>query len=258
LAFWRWFGGSLFIFGFAWPHLKRDWPVILRHWKIILLLSFLGVAIFNTLVYTGLQYTTAINALLMQSTMPVVIVVMSYVFFREGITPLQAVGVLLSLSGVLTIIAQGAWQTLVEFSLNWGDVIIVVAVFSYSAYSVFLRRRPQLHPLSFIAITFMLGSLMLLPLYLWENLAGRVMSLNFVTFLAVGYVAIFPSILSYLCFNRGVDLVGANRAGLFFHLMPVLGSLLAILLLGEYFRPFHAVGICLIVAGIGLATKKWR
>lgn len=258
LAFWRWAGGSLIIFGFAWPHLKRDWPVILRHWRIILLLSIVGVATFNTLVYTGLQYTTAINALLMQSTMPVMIVAMTYLFFQEVITRRQALGVGLSLIGVLAIIAQGDPQVLLSLSLNGGDLLIVIAVASYAAYSALLRRRPVLHPLSFVSITFMLGALALLPFYAWENLAGRVMALNQVTLLAVAYVAIFPSILAYLCFNRGVELLGANRAGLFFHLMPVFGSLMAMLFLGERFRLYHALGIGLILTGIVLATRPQR
>jgi drug/metabolite transporter (DMT)-like permease len=109
--------------------------------------------------------------------------------------------------------------------------------------------------LSFLAVTFIPGSLMLLPFYIWENLSGQVMSMNWITLLAVAYVAIFPSILAYLCFNRGVELVGANRAGLFFHLMPVFGSLMAILFLGERFQFFHAAGLVLILVGIILATQ---
>ncbi len=256
LAFWRWFAGFLLIIGFAWPHLKRDWPVILQHKGIILWLSFLGIAVFNTLVYTGLQFTTAINILLLQATMPLLIIVMSYFFFRDAITFRQGVGIVFSLGGVLTIITQGNWQTLAGLSLNSGDVLMLIAVVSYAAYSAFLRLRPQMHPLSFIAISFIIGSIMLLPFYIWENIVGRVMTFDQVTLLAVGYVAIFPAILSYLCFNRGVDLVGANRAGLFLYLMPVLGSILAILLLGERFQLFHAVGIGLIVVGIALATRK--
>ncbi len=258
LAFWRWFGGSLLVVGFAWPYLKRDWATLRRHWRIVLALAVLGVTIFNTLIYTGLQFTTAINALLMQSTMPVIIVVMTYLFFHEAVTPLQTVGILLSLTGALTIISRGNPQILLSLSLNVGDVVIFVAVICYAAYSTFLRRRPALHPLSFLAATFILGTAVLSPFYLWENLAGRVMAFNTVTILAVLYVAIFPSILAYLCFNRGVELIGANKAGLFFHLMPVFGSILAILFLGESFRWFHALGICLILGGIVLATRIGR
>lgn len=258
LAFWRWLGGSIVVWGFAWPHLKRDWPVIVQYRRIILLLSLLGVAIFNTLVYTGLQFTPAINGLLMQSTMPVVIVAMSFLVFRETITLVQGLGVVLSLGGALTIISQGDPRILFALSLNPGDVLILTAVVCYAAYSVLLRKRPLLHPLSFLAITFIAGALMLLPFYIWENLAGRVMTLDGVTLLAVGYVAVFPSTLSYLCYNRGVELVGANRAGLFIHLMPVFGSIMAIAFLDERFKLFHVIGIGLILAGIMLATQRRR
>lgn len=257
LAFWRWAGGSILVIGFAWPHLRREWPVVVRHWRIILVLSFLGVAVFNTLIYTALQFTSAINALLMQSTMPVLIVLMSYLFFQEKIITRQSVGIMLSLVGVVTIIARGQLAALLALSLNGGDLLVLVAVASYAAYSVFLRQRPVLHPLTFLAVTFMAGTLMLVPFYLWENLAGRVMHFdNTVTLLAVGYVMVFPSILAYLCYNRGVDLVGANRAGLFLHLMPVFGSLMAIAFLDEQFRLFHGMGIVLILGGIVLATRR--
>lgn len=255
LAFWRWFGGSILLFGFAWPYLKRDWEVILRHWKIITLLAILGVTAFNTLIYTGLQFTTALNALLMQSSMPVIIVLMSFLFFRERVTALQAVGIGLSLIGALAIVAQGNPAVLLGLTLNVGDVLVVIAVFCYAAYSALLRRRPGLHPLSFLAITFIVGTAFLAPFYVWENLAGRVMQIDTVTMLAVLYVAIFPSILSYLFFNRGVELIGANRAGLFIHLMPIFGSLMAMFFLGEQLRWFHGLGIILIVSGIYLATR---
>lgn len=256
LAFWRWTAGSILIIGFAWPHLKRDWPLILRHWKLMLLLAFLGVTLFNTLVYTGLQFTTAINALLMQSTMPVLIVLMSYLLFRETVTLLQIVGVLLSLAGVLAIVGQGDMAVLLGLSLNLGDLLIFIAVAGYAAYSALLRRRPPLHPLSLIAATFIAGSVALLPFYLWEHASGRTVSFDGVTLLTIAYVAVFPSILAYLCFNRGVELAGANRAGLFIHLMPVFGSIMAILFLGERFQWFHGFGILLILLGILLATRR--
>lgn len=256
LAFWRWTGGSVLIITLAWPHLKRDWPLIRRHWKFILLLAILGVTLFNTLVYTGLQFTTAINALLMQSTMPVLIVLMSYLFYRETVTPVQIVGVLLSLVGVLAIVGQGNLAMLLGLSLNLGDLLIFIAVAGYAAYSALLRQRPPLHPLSLIAATFIAGAVVLLPFYLWEHATGRTVSFDRITLLTIGYVAVFPSILAYLCFNRGVELAGANRAGLFIHLMPVFGSIMAILFLGERFQWFHGFGILLILLGILLATRR--
>ncbi len=256
LAFCRWAGASLLILYPAWPHLRRDWLAIRRGWPILLLLAAVGVAAFNTLVYTGLQTTFALNALLMQSTMPVLIVAMSFLLFRERVSKRQAFGITLSLAGAATIILRGDPGALRTLTINHGDLLVMIAVLCYAAYSVLLRLRPAIHPLSFVAVTFAAGTLMLVPFFLGEIHGGRTLEFNLVTLLAVGYVAIFPSIVAYLCFNRGVELVGANRAGLFIHLMPVFGSLMAIAFLGESFRWFHGTGIVLIAAGILLATRR--
>jgi len=256
LAFWRWTGAGLLVLGPAWRHLRKDLPVAWRHWEIMLLLSALGIAAFNSLVYTGLQTTQALNAFLLQSLMPVLIVALSFLLFREKITGRQAVGVALSLCGAVTIILQGDLSTLAELTANRGDLLVLTAVICYAGYSVLLRKRPPMHPLSFVALTFLSGTAMLFPFYLFETLAVKPMEFNPPTLLAVGYVAVFPSILSYLCYNRGVELVGANRAGLFIHLMPVFGSIMAILFLGEALRWYHGLGIGFIALGIFLATQR--
>ena len=256
LAFWRWVGAALLVTLPALPHLRRDRQALLRSWPAILLLSTLGIAAFNTLVYSGLQYTEAINAFLLQSLMPVLIVLLSFMIFREKVTRLQCVGILVSLCGAVTIIARGDAEILLSLSINRGDLMVFTAIACYAGYTVMLRKRPQVHPLAFIATTFWLGSLILVPFYLWETLMVATLELKPTTMLVIGYVIVFPSIVSYLCYNRGVELVGANRAGLFIHLMPVFGSLMAVLFLGESFCWYHGVGILLIGAGIYLATRK--
>lgn len=256
LAFWRWTGACLLIALPALPHLRQDWDQLRGHCGILLLLSAIGIAAFNTLVYAGLQWTEAINAFLLQSLMPVLIVAMSFGLFRERVSLAQACGIAISLSGALTIILRGDWGNLVSVAVNRGDALVLLAVVGYAGYSVLLRKRPAIHPLSFIAITFFLGATMLLPLYLAELAAGHSIQWSLAALGAMGYVAIFPSIVSYLCFNRGVELLGANQAGLFIHLMPVFGSLMAMLFLGEALRWFHGVGIVLIAWGIFLATSR--
>jgi drug/metabolite transporter (DMT)-like permease len=141
-------------------------------------------------------------------------------------------------------------------SFNRGDLLVFIAVVGYAVYSVMLRKRPPVNALSLIATTFWLGALMILPLYLWETLTIRSFQATPEGLFAIGYVALFPSVISYLCYNRGVELIGANRAGLFIHLMPVFGSIMAVLFLGETFCWFHAGGITLIAAGIFFATRK--
>lgn len=256
LAFWRWVGAALLVTLPALPHLRRDRKLLVRHWQAILLLATLGIAAFNTLAYSGLKFTDAINAFLLQSLMPVMIVLLSFVLFREKLTVLQSLGVLVSLCGAVTIIARGDANVLLSLSINRGDLLVFAAIVCYAGYTVMLRKRPHVHPLSFIATTFWLGALILVPLYLWEMLFVARLELKPATFMVIGYVMVFPSIVSYLCYNRGVELIGANRAGLFIHLMPVFGSLMAVVFLGEHFCWFHGLGILLIGAGIYLATRK--
>jgi drug/metabolite transporter (DMT)-like permease len=258
LAFWRWFGGFLIVSTFALPHLRRDWRQLRAHWPDVLILAVLGVAVFNTMIYIGLQSTTAINALLSQSVMPVMIVLFSFLLFGERVRRLQMLGIAISLSGVLVVIGRGSLGNLLDTAVHAGDIWVLGAVACYAAYSVLLRRRPMVHPISFIAATFFLGALLVAPFYAWESWAGQPLQWNRVSLAAIGYVAVFPSILAYFCFNRGVELVGANRAGLFIHLMPLFGSVLAIGFLGERFELFHAAGFALIISGIAVASRAGR
>lgn len=255
LAFWRWVLAFLLLIGFAWPHVKRDRAALLAAWPWVLALGILGVAAFNTLLYSGLQYTTAINALLMQSAQPPLIMLMAFLLFREHTGPLQIIGVLVSLIGVLVIVAGGDIDVLIHLRLNPGDAIILGAMLLWVLYSVLLRFRPQVHPLSFLAVTFAIAWVFILPFYIAELAAGRRIVPIAASFATIAYVGIFPSLLAYAFFNRGVELLGPARAGVFLNLMPVFGSLLAILLLGERFTPAHAVGIGLIAVGL-LLTRK--
>jgi len=255
LSFWRWAGASMLIFYFAWPQLKEDWPIIRRYLPLLLLLALTGVAMFNTLLYSGLQTTVALNGFLIQSTMPILIMLFSFFLFRDKISHLQGVGVALSLTGVVIVIARGDLEVLRSLSLNRGDVLIFIAAIGYSVYSALLRQRPTLHPLSFIAFTFVTGTLMLLPLYVWETVTIKALNLNGPTLLTIAYVSIFPSIVSYFCYNRGIELIGANRAGLFIHLNPVFGTIMAVLFLGETLFWFHGVGIVMIFIGIVLTLR---
>ncbi len=255
LAFGRWLMAFVILTFFAAAQVRKDMQVLRYHWKILIPLSFLGITCFNTLIYIGLRSTTAINSLLLQSFFPVVVAVMSFVFFRERLRPVQVAGILISLAGTLFLISEGSLANLMTASFNSGDWWIVIAVVCYGGYTLLLRFRPAIHPLSFLVVTFLLGTLMLLPflvaesfvlapLYLGGNLLGVVL-----------YLAVFPSILAYLFFNEAVKTLGANIAGLFSHLIPVFGSIMAVVFLGEQFRVYHAIGMGLIVGGILLVIR---
>jgi drug/metabolite transporter (DMT)-like permease len=254
LAYWRWTGAFVIAFGFAWPHLKRDAPILLRHWRMLLLLSATGIATYNTMSYIGLTGTTALNVLLLQSAGPLIIIVWAFVLFGDRPTLRQTTGVLISLAGVATIAAHGSLDSLLQLKLNRGDVWILVAMVIYGVYAAMFRRRPAAHPLSFLVATMGIGSLMILPFYLWETAQGGRILGGLPAWLALAYIAVFPSFIAYLFFNRGIELIGAGRAGQSWHLMPVFGSILAVLFLGETFYVYHAIGIGMIGAGILLAS----
>ena len=256
LAFWRWFLGMLVVLPFAWPHLRHDITPILARWKSVLLLGTLGIGIYNTFQYIARNTTTALNCVMLQSSMPVMIVLMSLVLFRDRIGAMQGVGIAVSLVGAMTLISHGDPGTLLGLELNAGDVWMLAAVVIYAAYTTLLRRRPAIHGLSFVVVTFAIGAMELLPFYVWESLTGHPVQASGITLLAVGYTVLFPSIAAYLCFNRAVELLGPNTAGLAIHLVPVFGSLLAILFLGEQPHLYHGIGIALIAAGILLATRR--
>ncbi len=256
LAFWRWTGAFALAIGFAWPYLKRDWPVMRRHWPVMLMLAATGIASYNTLSYIGLQTTPALNALLLQSAAPIMVLLWAFALFgdRPGIG--QALGVLVSLLGVAVIAGHGSIEALRQLTFNAGDLWILAAVAIYGGYSPLLRRRPAVHPLAFVAVTIGIGVLMILPFYLWELSTGARIRGGASSYAAMAYTAVLPSLVAYLFFNRGIELIGAARAGQSAHLMPVFGAVLALVFLGERLHLYHAAGALLIAGGLVLASLR--
>ena len=256
LAWTRWTVAFLLILPFALPSVRRDWQTIRSSWKMLLLLSLLGITIFNTLFYLALQTTQAINAALMQSAGPAVIVLLSWWWFGERTNQRQWLGLSLCFLGVGLVLFQGSWEVLQKFELVPGDLWLLPAVLAYASYTTLLRIKPAISLMSFLAVTFALGGSMLIPLMLlewyWVGLPQGSLQLAW----AVGYVSIFPSILAFLFWNRGVELIGPNLGGLFINLVPVFASLLAIIFLGESFRWYHAGGMLLVLSGMLLFRKS--
>lgn len=255
LAFWRWAFGAILVLPLAYRHLQRDFAVMLSEWRIMIVFSVTGVAIFNTFLYVAAHTTTALNIVMLQSAGPVMIVLASFLLFHEPIKARQALGIGLSLTGVVTLVSHGDLLALLGLGLNRGDLWMLAAVVSYATYAALLRRRPPVHGLSFLIATFVLGALALLPFYIAESLSGRPLPLAVNSGLSVSYAALFASVLAYFSFNRVVALLGANTAGLAIHLVPVFGTILAILLLGEIPRAYHGIGIAMILSGIWVATR---
>ncbi|MEN3973064.1 DMT family transporter [Sphingomicrobium sp. XHP0235] len=255
LSFWRWGIALLIVLPFAWQYLKRDWPLIRENWRILTVLGSLGIGAFNTLLYTGLQETTALNAMLLQSGQPALILLVGLLAMGDRTSWRQIVGAVVALVGVLSIIARGNVGALADLQFNAGDLIIASAVFLWSIYAVMLRRRPSIHPLSLFAVTLVIGIAVIAPFYAVEIQSDRLIKGQPDAFLAIGYVGIFPSVVAYLLFNRGVELIGSAGTGMYMNILPVLGAGLAVIFLSERLYAFHAIGFILIMGGILFAGR---
>ena len=252
----RWIGVFLILLPFARPHLKRDWPALRANLPLMVLLSATGFAFNNAVSYWAMQYTEALNALLIQSAGPLFVALWSLVLFGTRLTRGQLAGIVISLIGVLTIILRGDVSALAGIRLNRGDMMFAGSLLSFGLYSALMTRRPVTHQLSLICFTTGCGAILLLPFSIWEYSTGLVLKPDALTIATLVYVVVFASTLAYLFFNRGIALIGPNRAAPFLHLVPVFGSALAILLLGEELRLFHLVGYALVLAGVIIASRQ--
>ena len=252
----RWIGAFLALLPFARPYLARDWPVLRAHLPLVIGLSATGFAFNNALSYWALQFTQALNALLLQSSGPLFVALWALILFGVRLTWAQLAGIALSLLGVLTIILRGDLWALAGIRFNIGDIMFAGALLSFGLYSALMTRRPVMHQLSLICFTMVIGAILLLPLSIWEYANGITLKFDLITVVTLIYVVVFASALAYLFFNRGVALIGPNRAAPFFHLVPVFGSAMAILLLGEEPRLFHLAGYVLVLAGVVIASRK--
>lgn len=258
LAFWRWTLAFLILLPICGRQMVEDWPIVRRNWPVVVLLSILGVSCFNTMLYLGLQDIAALNAALQQSTMPIWVAVISLILFRERLGIWQALGILVSLFGVLIVLLQGRLEDLLTLTIGRGDLWALAAVICYAGYSVLLRLKPSgFRPLSFVGLTFLIGNLFLLPFYLWETFAlNHPMPVTFPAAASVIYVALLPSILAYLFWNRGMEILGANRGGIFIHLVPAFVAVGSVTLLDENPQLYHLAGVAFILIGIRLSARK--
>ena len=250
LALARWSGALLLLAPFAWRTVLADAARLKVHWRIVLLLGLLGVAAFNALLYSGLHYTTATNSLLIQAAIPPLIAAFAFALFRDLTNRRQMAAIALSMTGVVIVVCQGDPNVLLHLKIGLGDALILIAAAAWALYTVLLRKRPAVHPLSFLACTFAIAVAAMAPLAVLEAVQGRAVVWGAPTLGAIAYVAVFPSLVAYLLYTRGVDLIGPARAGQFVNLLPLFGAVLSVLLLGEPLHGYHLLGGLFIVGGI--------
>jgi drug/metabolite transporter (DMT)-like permease len=255
LAVARWVLVALAVLPFALVHLRADWREIKRRPGLMLLFAVTGGGAFGTLQFTALHFTTALNMGVVGSVAPAFIVAASFMLFRDRLTAAQLFGVLVSLSGVVAIVSQLDPGRLAGFSFNGGDLIIIANMVLWAVYSACLRLRPAIHPMTFILSMAVISGVGNLPFAALEHAFGYPLQATELTVWTVLYAAFVTTLLAYAAWNRGVDIVGAPRAGAFLHTVPLFSALLATTLLGETIEPYHILGFALILAGVSLAAR---
>lgn len=262
LAFWRWAIALLIILPFALRPILRQKDLIWRNWKILTLLAILSVANFSMFIYMALKSSTVTNAVLINSMTPIFIVIVSWMGFKERITLRQAVGIAISLTGLMFILTEGNLSKLISVRFGKGDMWTISAGISWALYSALLRKCPvEFDSLSFLATLIIIGTLFISPFYIWEIGTGKTMNFTHASIGSIIYVALFASVLAYIFWNKAIHTIGANKTGIFIHLMPVFSIILAMIFLDEKLRGYHIKGTILIFSGIFLTTAhtiKWQ
>jgi drug/metabolite transporter (DMT)-like permease len=251
----RWIIVALVVLPFALPHLRSDWPKLGRKPSLMILFAITGGGAFGTLQFVALHFTSALNMGVVGSVAPAFIVAASWILFRERLSPLQLLGVLASLSGVLAIVSRLDVARLAGFSFNGGDLIIIANMALWAVYAACLRARPSVHAATFMLSMAIISGLGNLPFAAGEYAFGYRLQPTWLTASTVLYATFITTILAYVAWNRGVDIVGAPRASAFLHTIPLFSALLATTLLGETIEPYHILGFALILGGVTLVAR---
>lgn len=258
LSLWRWSLAALILFPFVIKPIWQQREVIKKHFGGILILAFFSITAFNSLAYIAVQYTTATNATLLNSFIPIFIIIISGIFFKEKTSKKQIVGIFVSLIGVFVILTRLDKEVFAALTINKGDLWMLLAALDWAIYSVLLKhlRPKELSPLPFLGIMVFLGTIILIPVLFWNPFDEQPIIWTNEMIKAVAYIAIFPSIISYLSWNYGIQKLGAAIGGQYIHLMPLFGALMAVAFLGESIQLYHLVGASFIAFGLWLSIQQ--
>ena len=257
LNFYRWFFAWLILLPFTIPEIIEKKEYIFKNYKLFVILGVTSITIFNSIVYYSLNFTQVISGVLMISTIPVMIMLFSSILNIEKTNIFQIIGVIFSFAGVIMIITKADIQILKNLDFNKGDITMVVAMFSWALYSTLLKRQKyEISQISLLQVVITFGLLFLIPIYFIEYQIGSRIILEKPFILILSYVVLFPGLASFLLWIKGISLIGANRSGVFLHLMPILSAIMAMIFFNEKFMFYHMLGACFIITGILLSNKK--
>ena len=259
LNFYRWFFAWLILAPFTLPEIIKKKDYIINNYKLFVVLGVTSITIFNSIVYYSLNFTQVISGVLMISTIPVMIMFFSSIFKIEKTNIFQIIGVILSFLGVIIIITKANFEILKNLNFNKGDITMVIAMFSWALYSTLLKRQKyEISQLSLLQVVMSFGLVFLIPIYFIEYQLGFRITLDKPFYLILSYVVLLPGLASFILWIKGISMIGANRSGVFLHLMPILSAIMAMIIFNEKFMFYHMLGACFIITGILLSNKKVR
>tara|TARA_B100001564_G_scaffold349784_1_gene353357 strand:- start:397 stop:1299 length:903 start_codon:yes stop_codon:yes gene_type:complete len=257
LNFYRWFFAWLILAPFTLPEIIKKKDYIIDNYKLFIVLGVTSITIFNSIVYYSLNFTQVISGVLMISTIPVMIMFFSSIFKIEKTNIFQIIGVILSFLGVIIIITKANFEILKNLNFNKGDITMVIAMFSWALYSTLLKRQKyEISQLSLLQVVMSFGLVFLIPVYIIEYQLGFRITLDKPFYLILSYVVLLPGLASFILWIKGISMIGANRSGVFLHLMPILSAIMAMIIFNEKFMFYHMLGACFIITGILLSNKK--
>ena len=255
LTFWRWAFALMLIVAISIPQLKKDWPLLRQNWLLLMVLGVIGYTSFNAFLYTAVLYTTAINVAIEQAGIPVLIFIANFLLYRTRVSLAQIIGFAVTLFGIALTASHGDLMSLAQLTLNFGDALMMLAVVAYTVYTLLLRWRPPIHWKSLMALPALGALLASIPLLGWEVANGNAIWPDASGWAIALWTSIFASLVAQILYVLGVDTIGPNRAGLFINLVPVFGTVLSVLLVGEDLQLFHVIALTLALGGIAIAER---
>ena len=257
LNFYRWFFAWLILAPFTIPEIIKKKDYIIRNYKLFICLGVTSITIFNSIVYYSLNFTQVISGVLMISTIPVMIMFFSSILKIEKTNIFQVIGVILSFLGVIIIITKANFEILKNLNFNKGDITMVIAMLSWALYSTLLKKQKyEISQLSLLQVVMSFGLIFLIPIYFIEYQLGFRITLEKPFILILSYVVLLPGLASFILWIKGISIIGANRSGVFLHLMPIMSAIMAMIIFNEKFMFYHMLGACFIISGILLSNKK--
>jgi drug/metabolite transporter (DMT)-like permease len=253
----RWISVWLILIPFTYKEIYKNLPIIKKNWLVISFMGVITISTFNSVVYFALNYTQVINAVLVLAAIPAATIVFSFLMNIEKTNIFQLIGLFLSIIGIGTIISTGDLEKIISLSFNKGDLWMLVCVLTWALYSTLLKKNKfRLTQFSLIQLMVSVGILFLIPQFFYEQSIGLELNFNKAFFLILFYVVVFPAIAAYYCWQKGVELIGPNRASMFIQLMPLFSAVMAILIFKEKFEMYHFTGAIFILIGIYLSNRK--